>query len=169
MGAITSRHDWRALRRRIRHLPIAKDPAAERRSVLAELSRILHDTRSPEMGCLACKNSRRVPAPGKTGVFDLVCNIQRRESGAGCPEFDPRGGLPPDPRGLEYDEPARLMHEARYVCRLRLTRSHHGYLDGVAAKRGDAARKELETAVRQQWKDRAGWMRPAELERARNA
>ncbi|ACO74657.1 hypothetical protein LHK_01672 [Laribacter hongkongensis HLHK9] len=168
MGDITSRHDWRALRRRIHHLPIAKDPVSERRAVLAELGRILKETRRPDMGCLACKHSRRVPAPGKTGVFDLVCNVSGRQSGAGCPEFDPRGGLPPDPRGMEYDEPARLMHEARYVCRLRLNQSHGVYLDGVAAKRGEAARRELETAAREQWKARAGWMRPHELQRARN-
>lgn len=120
------------------------------------------------MGCLSCMHtSRKALVPGKN-IFGLVCSLTGEMLGAGCGQYAPQGSLPPDPRGLDYDEPARLMHEARYVCRLRLDQSHHGYLDGVGTKRGEAARRELETAAREQWKARAGWMRPHELQRARN-
>ena len=53
MPPVIDRYDWRALRRRIRHLPIAPDKRSEGRAILQEMQRILR----------AVGDARRVQRP----------------------------------------------------------------------------------------------------------
>ncbi|WP_460745349.1 hypothetical protein [Microvirgula curvata] len=50
MPPVIDRYDWRALRRRIRHLPIAPDKRSEGRAILVEMRRILKEVSKSQKG-----------------------------------------------------------------------------------------------------------------------
>ena len=56
MPRLTDRYDWKALKRRVRHLPIAADKQAERRAILAEMKRILKAASDGELSAVPTRN-----------------------------------------------------------------------------------------------------------------
>lgn len=117
--------------------------------------------------CLQCRHATQtLVEPGKA-LMQLVCVLSGNDCGAGCAQFTQRTEPMEDPRGKTYSAAWMALCEARHVCRLALHRKQAEYLAGLRLRRGDDAIKDLERRARAEWRRRAEWMTPDELEWAR--
>lgn len=117
--------------------------------------------------CLLCERATLTQLKPGSGLMQTVCSLSSKPCGEGCGQFVARITPLADPRGETYSAAWLAVCEARHVCRMVRPRKHTDYLAGIRQKRGEEAAKSLERRARAEWRRRADWMTPDELEWSR--